>query len=391
MPPHDCYNAFTDDPVRLAGTAGGPLAGLNFAAKDLYDIAGYRTGGGTPDWRDTHPPARATAWAVARLVAAGADMVGKTHTDEVSRGIFGENPHFGTPVNPAAPGRVPGGSSSGSAAAVAGGLVDFALGTDTGGSVRVPASFCGLYGIRTTIHRIPVDGVLQQAPGFDTVGWLARDAETFARAGAVLLDTDIPDWSPTRVNVADDAFAFADTGVGEALADALAAVASATTDTRHETLSAEDLDVWFRHQAALQGREAWATFADWIDSANPRFGFEVADNFITGRNTSDQDHAAALAAQPQIAARLADFLADDGVIALPTTPFAAPPIGQTRSAMRALRLRVITLTAIAGLAGTPQISLPLGRLDGLPIGLSLIGARGSDEKLIGFARRLAAR
>mgnify|MGYP002633133118 CR=1 FL=1 len=383
------YNAFTNDDVRLDGAAGGPLSGLSFAAKDLYDIAGHRTGGGTPDWRDTHPPAAETASAVARLVAAGADMAGKTHTDEVSRGIFGENPHFGTPVNPAAPGRVPGGSSSGSAAAVAGGLVDFALGTDTGGSVRVPASFCGLYGIRTTHGRVPIDGVLEQAPSFDTIGWLARDAEIFARAGAALLDADIPDWTPTRVTIADDAFAFADTGVADALADALSTLSGAAGSTAHATLSTDGLNVWFKHQAVLQGREAWATFEAWIDATNPRFGFEVAENFITGRNWSDAEHEAARAARPRITRIIDSFLADDGVIALPTTPFPAPLLGQTRSAMKTLRGRVITLTAIAGLAGTPQISLPLGRIDGLPVGLSLIGARGSDEKLIGFARRLA--
>jgi amidase len=390
VPPRDPFNAFTDAAVSLPGAVRGPLAGLTFAAKDLFDVAGHRTGGGTPDWRDSHPPAERSAWAVDTLLAAGADLVGKTHTDEVSRGIFGENPHFGTPTNPAAPGRVPGGSSSGSAAAVAGGLVDLALGTDTGGSVRVPSSFCGLYGMRTTIHRIPVDGVLPQAPSFDTVGWLARDAATFAHAGAVLLAADIPDWTPARVTIADDAFALADSKVADALAGALDAVAAASGSATHAVLSADGLDVWFKHQAVLQGREAWATFADWIDATNPRFGFEVAENFLTGRNWSDAEHAAALAARPRIAAIVDALLAGDGVIALPTTPFPAPPTGQTRSAMAALRRRVITLTAIAGIAGTPQINLPLGRLDGMPVGLSLIGARGSDEKLVGFARQLAA-
>lgn len=386
----DPYGAFTDTEVRLPGKPGGPLLDLCFAAKDLFDVAGHRTVGGTPDWGATHPPAAKTAWAVAALVEAGADLIGKTHTDEVSRGIFGENPHFGTPINPVAPGRVPGGSSSGSAAAVAGGLVDFALGTDTGGSVRVPSSFCGLYGMRTTIHRIPVDGVLAQAQSFDTVGWMARDAETFARVGAILLETDIPDWAPARVTIAEDAFAHADDGVASALTEGLDAICAMSGTVDRNVISPDGLDVWYGHQSVLQGREAWATFADWIDTTNPRFGFEVADNFITGRNWPDDAHAAALAARPRITAIIDDLLADDGVIALPTTPFPAPPVGQSRSAMKALRNRVITLTAIAGLAGTPQINLPLGRLDGLPVGLSLIGARGSDEKLAGFARRLAA-
>src|SRR5438445_3622587 len=173
---HDRLNAFwAHATARLQGAPAGPLAGLTFAAKDLFDIAGHVTGAGNPDWLALHAPAARTAPVVQRLVDAGADMIGKTHTDELSRGIFGENAHYGTPTNPKAPGRVPGGSSSGSAAAVAGGLVDFALGTDTGGSVRIPASFCGTYGIRPSHGRLSLAGVLGQAPSFDTEGWFARE------------------------------------------------------------------------------------------------------------------------------------------------------------------------------------------------------------------------
>src|ERR671919_35843 len=187
----DRLNAFCKDTdAYLEGAAGGPLAGLTFAAKDIFDVVGHVTGGGNPDWKATHEAAPRTAWVVSVLVAAGATMIGKTITDEITRGIFGENAHYGTPVNPRAPGRVPGGSSSGSAAAVAGALVDFALGSDTGGSVRVPSSFCGLYGLRPTHGRIPLDGILLQAPSYDTVGFLARDAELFRAIGKLLLAGD---------------------------------------------------------------------------------------------------------------------------------------------------------------------------------------------------------
>ena len=203
----DSLNAFCKDTdAYLEGAAGGPLSGLTFAAKDIFDVAGYVTGGGNPDWQATHEAAKHTAWVVSRLADAGATMVGKTITDEITRGIFGENAHYGTPVNPRAPGRVPGGSSSGSAAAVAGGIVDFALGSDTGGSVRVPASFCGLYGLRPTHGRIPLDGILLQAPSYDTIGWFARDADLFARIGAVLLHSDIPQSRPRHLVIAEDAF-----------------------------------------------------------------------------------------------------------------------------------------------------------------------------------------
>lgn len=176
--------AFVPGPrCRVAGAPNGPLAGMTFAVKDLIDVAGVPTGGGNPDWPRIYPTPTAHAWVVRTLLDAGASVIGKTITDEVSLGILGENAHDGTPVNPAAPDRVPGGSSSGSASAVASGLCDFALGTDSGGSVRVPASFCGLYGIRPTHGRIDFTGVTVQAPSADTCGWLARDAATFAKVG----------------------------------------------------------------------------------------------------------------------------------------------------------------------------------------------------------------
>src|SRR5467141_1862666 len=184
----DDINAFVPGPrVHSGGRAGGPLSGLTFAAKDLFDVAGHPTGGGNPDWARQNPVPTRHAWAVQHLLDAGATLIGKTITDEVSLGIVGENAFYGTPVNPRAPDRVPGGSSSGSAAAVAAGLCDTALGTDTGGSVRVPASYCGLYGIRPTHGRIASAGMMPHVPSADTVGWFARDATMLARVGAAML------------------------------------------------------------------------------------------------------------------------------------------------------------------------------------------------------------
>src|SRR6478752_4672606 len=210
--------AFVPGPqVRIEGKPGGPLSGLTFAAKDLFDVAGHPTGGGNPDWPRGREVPRRHAWAVQTLLDAGATLIGKTITDEVSLGILGENPFEGTARNPRAPGRVPGGSSAGSAAAVAAGLCDTALGTDTGGSVRVPASFCGLYGIRPTHGRIDTSGMMPQAPTSDTTGWFARDAETFAKVSSVMLGEAIPDALPDKLIVAVDTFGFADANVAEAL------------------------------------------------------------------------------------------------------------------------------------------------------------------------------
>ncbi len=182
--------------VRLPGRPGGPLAGLTFAAKDLFDVQGFVTGCGNPDWAATHPVAERSAAAVEALLDAGAALVGKTITDEISLGLLGVNRFYGTPLNPRAPDRVPGGSSSGSASAVAGGACDIALGTDSGGSVRVPASFCGLFGLRPTLGRIDARGMMVQSPTFDTVGYFTRDAADI-RQGRVS--------SPGRANRARDA------------------------------------------------------------------------------------------------------------------------------------------------------------------------------------------
>src|SRR5947208_5591053 len=215
---NDDFGAFVSgQKFRIEGRAGGPLSGLTFAAKDLFDVAGHPTGGGNPDWAKTNPVPERHAWAVQTLLDAGADLIGKTITDEVSLGILGENPFYGTPVNPRAPGHVPGGSSSGSAAAVAAGLCDTALGTDTGGSVRVPASFCGLFGIRPTHGRLDLTGMMPQAPSSDTSGWFARDAATFVKVSSVMLGEAIPAALPSRLIIAVDAFAFADPEVDAAL------------------------------------------------------------------------------------------------------------------------------------------------------------------------------
>lgn len=381
---HDPFNAFcTHLALRLDGAPCGPLAGLTFAAKDLFDVAGHVTGGGNPDWLATHAAAAASAPAVQTLIDAGATLVGKTHTDELSRGIFGENAHYGTPINPRAPDRIPGGSSSGSAAAVAGQLVDFALGTDTGGSVRVPASFCGLYGIRPSHGRMPLDGVIGQAPSFDTIGWFARDAGLLARIAEVLLAIDVARAAPfQRLVIAEDAFDVADAATRSALAPALERLAALFPVVESRRLSAAPLADWCRHQGAIQGREAWATFCDWIDTTNPRFGFEVADNFLRGKSASDAAVAAAKTFRAERQTEFAAMIGDNAVVCLPTAPFPAPPRDQPRSVMWERRVPVITLTCIAGTLGAPQVTMPLGAVGHLPVGLSLLGAQGADDRIL---------
>ena len=390
-PLNDPLDAFCKDTeAYLPGRTGGPLDGLTFAAKDIFDVAGHVTGGGNPDWKATHAPAERNAWVVQTLVDAGATMVGKTHTDELTRGILGENAHYGTPINPKAPDRVPGGSSSGSAAAVAGGLVDFALGSDTGGSVRIPASFCGLYGLRPTHGRIPLEGILMQAPSYDTIGWFARDAETFARVARALFKSDIPDANPSRIVIAEDAFEAADEAVAAVLLPVAEKIAEMAGSSSTERLAPNGLVEWTSQQNVLQSKEAWDSVKDWVDSVNPRFSFWVSEryNFATTLTDAQLDEAAIV--RDKIRARMDEVFSGGGFVCMPTAPAPAPFRGQPTSAKKEVLSRIVHLTCIAGTTGRPQLNLPLGGIGGLPVGISIMGDHGSDEQLIGFARKIAA-
>jgi amidase len=376
---------------RLEGKPGGPLAGLTFAAKDLFDVAGHPTGGGNPDWARTHPVPARHAWAVETLLAAGATLIGKTITDEISLGILGENPFEGTPKNPRAPGRVPGGSSAGSAAAVAAAICDTALGTDTGGSVRVPASFCGIHGIRPTHGRIDLAGMMSQAPSSDTTGWFARDAATFARVSAVMLGEAIPDKLPGRLVVASDAFALADPETAAALEPMVARLGALVGEVREEAMAPPGLASWARAQRTLQPHEAWLNFRDWIDATNPRFQFSVARNLAFAASIPAGERSWAALVRQEARGRLRQLVPPGTILCLPTTPFPAPLCGQPLSALDPLRDRITALCAHGGLTGVPQVSLPGTTVDGVPVGLSIIGARGSDASLVAVARAMADR
>jgi amidase len=328
---------------------------------------------------------------VQTLLDAGASIIGKTVTDEVSLGILGENAHDGTPLNPAAPGRVPGGSSSGSASAVAGGVCGFALGTDSGGSVRVPASFCGLHGIRPTHGRINFAGITVQSPSADTCGWFARDAATFARVGEVLCGAPLPERLPSTLLVATDAFGFADPAVQDALAPLVERLAAVIGQRRDETLAPQGLSVWQRAQRVLQSSESWRTFQPWLDTCNPRLAFSVARGLVFGSALTDAERSAAALMREEARARLRLLLPPGTVMCLPTTPFPAPARGLPLSELDFLRERISCLTSHGGLTGVPQVSLPGAAVDGAPVGLSVIGPHGSDLDLMLVARRFAER
>ena len=382
MIPNDPLNAFSRHThVALDGSGTGPLAGLTLAVKDVFDIAGHRTGNGNPGWLETHAPAERTASSVERLLDAGARMIGKTHTDELAYSLNGENVHYGTPTNPKAAGRIPGGSSSGSAAAVSGSLADVALGTDCGGSVRLPSSYCGIYGIRTSHGLVPADGIVALAASFDTVGWFASSAKLMRQVGDVLLPQAAP-WTPKTLLIAADAFAAVDPAIVGALQDGIAKVKAAFASVREVNVYTGDPAEWSALFRILQGDEVRATHSDWIDRCKPSFGPGIRERFLWTRTIDPHDVAAAKPKREMVAQHMAQLLAGDAVLCLPTAPGIAPRLNTAPQELEAFRARAFALLSVAGLARLPQINLPVGTLDGCPIGLSLIGARGVDRGLL---------
>jgi len=389
---HDNLGAFCKHAeLTLPGAPEGPLAGLTFAAKDLFDIAGFVTGAGNPDWLRTHKPATISAPAVQSVVDAGATLVGKTHMDEIAFSINGENAHYGTPVNPRAPARIPGGSSSGSASVVAGGVVDFALGSDTGGSVRIPASYCGIYGFRPTQGRILLTGVVPLAPSFDTVGWFADKADMLERVGRVLLGGDSERSLPLRLLLADDAFTVADASVRSALQPTVDVVEGLVGKSVRVSLSGKGLEEWMLAFRVLQGREIWTSHGDWIRRVKPSFGPGVKERFEWVATIDADSIARAEKVRREVTARLDSFLKEGEALCMPTAPTIAPLKNTAPQELGSIRDRLMALTCIAGLACLPQVSIPAGAIDGCPVGLSLLAPRGKDLILLSLVRELESR
>lgn len=376
--------AFVDHgraPLRL--TEAGPLADLSFAIKDLFDIAGYRSAWGNPDQLRDGAIAVATAPSVLVPLAAGATMIGKTQTDEVACGMFGMNPHFGIPINPKAPDRVPGGSSSGSASAVAAGFADFALGTDTGGSIRVPASFCGIYGLRTTYGRVSAAGVMAMAPSFDTVGWLANDPKTLRRVAECYFGPARKP-KPPRLLLARDAFDIPEHAIGEALLP----IARALGEAKEITLYDEGVAFWLDTFRPLQLHDLWSTLGAWGTTPGRTLSQAVDERIKLASTVKPEAVAAAVPRREALTDRLLDLLGDDGVIIIPTAHDLPPRRDAPVSAQIAFREKTLALTCVASLTRLPQIAIPATLVDCCPVGLSLIGSPRSEAQLIAIAEQL---
>lgn len=367
----------------------GPLSGRHFAVKDLFDIAGEVTTYGNPDWARTHPPAVATAPIVQSLLLAGAHLAGKTKTVELAYGLTGENVWHGTPTNPRAPDRFPGGSSCGSAAAVAAGLVDFALGSDTGGSVRIPASYCGLFGIRPSHGAISLAGARPLAPSLDTPGWFTRSAGMLADIGDILLPPGQGPVGGPLLSV-EEAWINARPDVADALRRVLEGLQPRFGRTLSLQLVPEGLSNLYEHFRCVQAEEVWAALGDWVSATQPKFGPGVSERFIAAKAMDPVRAAAGRVMRQTMQSRLRPLLAGGAVLVMPTSPCPAPRLDATILHQNEVRETTMGVTAIAGFCGAPEVTLPVATVEGAPIGISFVGAPGSDRALLVFVRKVAA-
>lgn len=386
----DTVGAFVPNGVfTIEGRAGGALEGLTFAAKDLFDVAGHPTGAGNPTWLATHPVPEKSSPIVDALLDAGATLVGKTITDELAYSLHGDNIHYGAPVNAAAPDRVTGGSSSGSVAAVAARLVDFALGTDTGGSTRVPASYCGVWGLRTTHGALPGAGLVPLHRLYDTPAWFAHQAETFARVGDVLMPKSA--YAPSRAILLQDVASFADPVFGEPLARVIKALEASFGEVAPCNIAdGEKLEDWRAAYGASGGHEGWQIHGEWITRHKPVFAPAIAARWKAASEITAEAGAAARAKAAAVRKHVRAIIDESTIAVLPSAASLAPLRNADPADVDAVRMRTMAMTCVAGIAGLPQVSMPFLSAKGVPIGISLMGPAGSDAALIHLAVKIHA-
>ncbi|RSL33662.1 amidase [Salibacterium salarium] len=375
-------SAYVNKDIELNPTSEGNLTGLTFSTKDVIAIRDYTNGAGNPDWLLTHQPAEKNAPVIDKLLKSGATLKGTTVTDEMMYSLNGENYFYGTPLNPKAPDRIPGGSSSGSASAVATDVVDFALGTDTGGSVRIPSAYCGLYGFRPTHDVFSMEGVIPLAQSFDTVGWMSKNPDKMLKIGDVLLENQIENKTIRRVIIPEEAWALLDGEVTEALSDVLPLFKNIGQTTDRTTISDKGLATWADTFRVLQGMEIWTEHGGWIEAENPTFGPGIAERFAWASTLYPEEHKDAFLLQKQVKDHLSSILAEDNVIVIPTTPGKAPQRNLSNEELNHRRAKTMQLTCIAGLGGLPQVTIPMTEVDGVPVGISIIANRFQDKKLL---------
>ena len=385
----DTVGAFV--PGKIAewkATGSGALNQRTCGVKDVFDIAGSSTGYGNPKWESTHQQALADAHAVAQLRSEGACIVGKTVTDELAFSLAGNNVHYGSPLNTAAPDRMTGGSSCGSAAAVAAGLCDIGLGTDTAGSVRAPAAFCGLVGLRSTHGAVSREGVRGLAPSFDAVGWLARDAQTLAAVGQALLPRDMPPTPLSGWLSFDSAWSKLPASTGRA-SELLFEKLQPTLGARQRLeTDLSELDEYSAAFRTMQFYEVWNELGPWLQRTQPVLGPDVRERFMLASKVSQDAYRSAGKVRAHVSDWVHRLLEDGRVIVMPTVSAPGPLRTSSLAELNSQRQADLRLLCVASLAGVPQVSLPLLSAEGAPFGLSLLGPAGSDKSLLALASEL---
>ncbi|GKU84818.1 amidase [Niallia sp. NCCP-28] len=373
------YGAYMDKKLTVNPTNNGELRGMSFAVKDVFDIKGHNSSAGNPDWLQTHGPAKTTASSLQKLLNSGAVLKGTTITDELMYSLNGENFHYGTPVNPADEKRIPGGSSCGSAVTVAAGLTDFSIGTDTGGSVRIPSSYCGIFGMRPTHGLIAIDGVIPLAKSFDTVGWMAKNADILLKVGNVLINKKTVAAPFTQFVLAEDAWKLADEKVIPVLKRILETKVSINSST---ILAEEGLEEWKEVFRVLQGKEIWQEHGDWIKKENPTFGPGIKERFEMASKITEEEVESATKKRKEIVRKMKELLKEDTILIIPTSPDVAPLLNLPTADLEEKRSQTLQLCCIAGLSGLPQVNVPVANIGGAPIGLSFIAGENQDIRLL---------
>jgi amidase len=363
--------------LSIGGTPRGAGAGLRVGVKDSIDIAGYATQLGSAVYADA-PKAAQHAAVVQALLDAGCGIVGKTTMHELAYGVTGINGWSGTPVNPRYPDRVPGGSSSGSAAAVAANLVDFALGTDTGGSIRIPAASCGIVGLKTTYGRVSREGVHPRTSSLDCVGPFARELSMIERAMSLIDTTFIIQRPPATIRLGVVNVA-AETVIDEAVRQALD-----RTGIVSQPVTLPSFDAVFAAGLTIIGAENWAAYGHIAES--PKLGADVRSRLLGARAITQEALRAAEVCRVQFRAEVDALFQSVDALVLPTLPDV--PLSLEAAADAAAAIRTTRFVRPFNVSGHPALTLPLQTSAGLPAGLQLVGPRGADAALCSMARKI---
>ncbi|HQL91972.1 MAG TPA: amidase [Anaerolineaceae bacterium] len=388
-PPYDALQAFVrENHIALKGSGTGELNGLTFAAKDVFKIRGSTFGNGHPDWLRTHEPDDFTSSTIQRLLDNGADLVGKTVCDELCFSISGENWNYGSPLNPHDPRRFTGGSSSGSGAATSGGLVDFALGSDCLGSVRVPASYTGVFGVRPTYDRVPSDGEAEYCPSMDVFGYMASDPEVFRKVSKVILGEDPEPVKLRKLIIAKDCFDAISPQVFADLKPAIDHIGANLSSVEEREISPDGLDNWIKVFQQVQGYEVWRSYGGWVRKYRPILSRGPRERLAWASTITLQEYNAGLVKMHEISRYVRDMLANGEVLVMPTAASVAPLRSAPLEEINATRLQSTYLLCVSPLSGVPQMTLPMVMADDLPLGLSLLSGFNTDLALANLSADL---